>query len=229
MPSNFEKLQRQLGYTFTNEKLLLQALTHRSFGASNNERIEFLGDSILNFVIAENLFHRFEKAKEGHLSRLRALMVKRHTLAEIAREFELGDHLIMGTGELKSGGFQRDSILSDTVEAIIGAMFLDAGLETAKNRIIDWYSTRLESLSLDMSLKDAKSRLQEFLQSRQAGLPVYDIIEITGQSHEQLFLVECRSEYFDKPVRAKGNSRRIAEQNAADIALTNLGINDDNG
>jgi len=136
---NIEKLQRRLGYTFSQPDLLTQALTHRSHSSKNNERLEFLGDSILSFVITEDLYRRFEAAREGKLSRLRAKMVKRQTLAEIAREFDLGDYLIMGSGEFKSGGFQRDSILSDTLEAVMGAMFLDADLEIVQERIVSWF------------------------------------------------------------------------------------------
>jgi len=222
--SNLEKLQRQLGYTFSKPDLLIQALTHRSYGSQNNERLEFLGDSILNFVIAETLYRRFEPAREGKLSRLRAKMVKRQTLAEIAREFDLGDYLIMGSGEFKSGGFQRDSILSDTFEAVIGAMFLDADLDVVRERLIAWFSSRLDILSLEKSFKDAKSRLQEFLQSRQVALPKYEVIETRGQSHEQTFYVECRSELLDEPAKGNGTSRRVAEQNAASMALVKLGI-----
>ncbi|MBV1877236.1 MAG: ribonuclease III [Pseudomonadales bacterium] len=221
---NLEKLQRQLGYSFSSEKLLSQALTHRSYGAQNNERIEFLGDSILNFVIAENLFLRFCDASEGQLSRLRAKMVRRQTLAEVAREFKLGDYLIMGSGELKSGGYQRESILSDTLEAIIGAMFLEAGLDTTKASIIRWFNIRLDGLSLDQTLKDAKSRLQEYLQSCQAGLPVYLVTETRGQSHEQTFYIECRCSLLESAATGEGSSRRTAEQNAAMAALEQLGI-----
>jgi len=219
-----DKLQRRLGYTFSEADLLAQALTHRSHGSNNNERLEFLGDSILNFVIAEDLYLRFETAQEGKLSRLRAKMVKRQTLAEIAREFELGDYLIMGIGELKSGGFQRDSILSDTLEAIIGAIFLDADLEVVRERIVAWFSSRLDMLSLEKSFKDAKSRLQEFLQARQAALPDYQVVKTEGQSHEQIFYIECRVELLAETAKGKGTSRRVAEQNAASVALVKLGI-----
>ena len=225
--SRTETLQRRLGYSFNNDALLTRALTHRSHNARNNERLEFLGDSILNFIIAEELFTRFTEAHEGQLSRLRAKMVRQQTLAEIAREFDLGDNLIMGTGELKSGGFDRDSILSDALEAIIGAIYSDANLETVRRVVLDWFYSRLEALSLDKSQKDSKSRLQEFLQARQANLPEYVVIDVTGKSHEQIFTVECRSELLEAPSHGKGSNRRRAEQNAAAAALVRLGIDHD--
>lgn len=222
-----EKLQRTLGYTFDNQELLTRALTHRSHNSRNNERLEFLGDAILNFVIAEELFTRFVEAREGQLSRLRARLVRRQTLAELAREMELGDHLIMGTGELKSGGFDRDSILSDALEAVIGAIYSDSNLAVARSTILDWFYTRLDALSLDKSQKDSKSKLQEFLQARQANLPEYVVVEVTGRSHDQTFIVECRSELLQTPSRGQGTSRRAAEQKAASVALVQLGVEHD--
>lgn len=218
------KLQRRLAYTFSDETLLSQALTHRSFSSHNNERLEFLGDSILNFAIGESLYNRFSSANEGQLSRLRAKLVRQSTLADLARDFGLGEYLILGIGELKSGGFERDSILSDTVEAIIGAMYLDTDLTFVQNHIVTWFESRLDQLSLDKPLKDAKSRLQEYLQGRQIKLPSYEVVNITGQSHEQIFLVECQCELFDNKVSGQGSSRRIAEQNAASTVLSYLGI-----
>ena len=222
-----DTLQRALGYSFENEELLTRALTHRSHSSKNNERLEFLGDAILNFVIAEELFGRFAGAREGQLSRLRARLVRRQTLAEVAREFCLGDYLIMGTGELKSGGFERDSILSDSLEAVIGAIYCDSGLSMVRETILNWFYTRLEALSLDKSQKDSKSRLQEFLQARQANLPEYVVIDVAGKSHDQTFTVECRSELLDVPVKGEGGSRRVAEQNAAAVALARLGVDHD--
>ncbi|MFT7687924.1 MAG: ribonuclease-3, partial [Candidatus Azotimanducaceae bacterium] len=158
------------------------------------------------------------------LSRLRAKLVRQSTLADVAREFGLGDHLILGIGELKSGGFERDSILSDTVEAIIGAMYLDTNLEFVQNHVATWFESRLDLLSLKKPLKDAKSRLQEYLQSRQINLPAYEVVSITGQAHDQTFLVECQCELFEDKVSGQGSSRRIAEQNAASTVLSRLGI-----
>jgi len=218
------KLQRRLDYTFRDESLLSQALTHRSFSSHNNERLEFLGDSILNFAIGESLYSRFGAANEGQLSRLRAKLVRQSTLADVARDLGLGEYLILGIGELKSGGFERDSILSDTVEAIIGAMYIDSDLAFVQKHVVNWFEVRLDQMSLEKPLKDAKSRLQEYLQSRQIKLPSYDVISITGQSHDQTFLVECQCELFEVKVSGKGSSRRIAEQNAASTVLSRLGI-----
>jgi len=225
--SKLERLQARLGYTFLKPELLVMALTHRSHGTRNNERLEFLGDSILSLVIAEDLFARFDQAREGELTRLRSNMVRRQTLAEIAREFELGDYLIMGSGEMKSGGFRRDSILSNALEAIIGAVFVDADIEVVRQRVITWFSNRLEKLSLNQSLKDAKSKLQELLQARQAALPRYQVLETRGQSHAQIFYVQCESELLETPVTGEGSSRRVAEQNAASLALVQLGVEHD--
>ena len=225
--SKNDALQRRLGYAFNNESLLKQALTHRSHNSRNNERLEFLGDAILNFIIAEELFTRFPEAKEGQLSRLRARLVRGATLAELARELELGDHLILGTGPLKSGGFDQDSILSDAMEAVIGAIYSDSSMEKARTAVLDWFYVRLDALSLEKSQKDAKSRLQEYLQARQANLPEYVVIEVTGKAPEEIFCVECRSELLDSPTKGEGASRRAAEQNAAAIALARLGVEHD--
>ena len=220
-----DKLQIIIGYQFSDDSVLTQALTHKSYAGKNNERLEFLGDSILNHAIAVDLFRRFPEAKEGQLSRLRASMVKQKTLAELAREFKLGDYLIMGSGELKSGGFRRDSILSDVVEAIIGAIYLDSNHDIVHDKVQAWFAPRLENLSLEHSLIDAKSRLQEFLQAKQIDLPQYGIVRTDGESHAQTFYVACSCALLDQPVSAEGASRRIAEQNAAQLALLKLGVN----
>lgn len=220
-------LQRRLGYVFNDAALLTRALTHRSHSARNNERLEFLGDSILNFIIAEELFARFAGAHEGQLSRLRARLVRRKTLAELAREFDLGECLIMGTGELKSGGFDRDSILSDALEAVIGAIYCDSNLDAVKGAVLNWFHTRLEKMSLDKSQKDSKSKLQEFLQAHQANLPEYVVVDVAGKSHDQTFVVECRSELLAGAVRGEGSNRRAAEQHAAALALVQLGVDHD--
>jgi ribonuclease III len=222
LSSQYQKLCRRIGYFFADLGLLELALTHRSFGGKNNERLEFLGDSILNYVIAEDLFHRFPKAKEGELSRLRASLVKGDTLAELAREFQLGDYLKLGAGELKSGGFRRDSILADTVEGIIGGIYLDAGMEVCREHILAWYKERLDATSLKIVTKDAKTRLQEYLQARKHALPQYDVVNILGEPHDQTFFVRCQIELCDHALEGKGNSRRIAEQNAAAKALKQL-------
>ena len=218
------RLERRLGYEFSDRSQLELALTHRSCGSRNNERLEFLGDSIVNFVIAQALFERFPEAREGQLSRLRARMVKGTTLAEIGREFELGDHLRLGSGELKSGGFRRESILADAVEAIIGAIYLDSGMSTCEERIRSWFKDRLAGLSItDQHNKDPKTRLQEFLQARQNSLPKYEVVSIEGEAHDQVFTVNCELETLGVSSRGQGPSRRGAEQQAARHALKKLG------
>jgi ribonuclease-3 len=222
--SDLKKLESRVAYTFKNVALLDQSVTHRSFGDRNNERLEFLGDSILNFVVASALFSRFPEAKEGDLSRLRARLVKQQTLAEIARELDLGGFLTMGSGELKSGGFDRDSILSDAVEAIIGAVFLDGGITQAADCVLWLYKERLAALTSSNIEKDAKSRLQEHLQGIGQSVPDYILIGMTGKSPNQNFEIECRSLCFNGIIRAIGTSRRRAEQKAAELALKHLEV-----
>ena len=218
------KLSQRIDYTFRDTSLIELALTHRSCGGKNNERLEFLGDSIVNLVIAEALFLKFPEAKEGKLSRLRARMVKGVTLAELARHFGLGDFLHLGTGEMKSGGHRRESILADTVEAIIGAIYLDSDMDTVKDKILQWYDSRLMELSLDDPLKDPKTRLQEHLQGKQLPLPKYDVLSIEGSAHEQIFKIKCVVKDIEKSIVGLGASRRIAEKKAAAQALKLLGI-----
>jgi ribonuclease-3 len=198
------------------------ALTHRSANSTHNERLEFLGDSILSFVIADDLYHRFPKIDEGDMSRMRATLVRGHTLAELGREFELGDYLKLGPGELKSGGFRRDSILADAVEAIIGAIYLDSETETVRKAILSWYESRLNSIQPGVSQKDPKTRLQEFLQGRKKPLPEYEVTNIKGEAHNQAFTVSCNVAGIGKPVIGTGTSRRKAEQAAAELALEKL-------
>lgn len=223
MTSPYYRLTKAIGYQFESEELLGQALSHRSFARKNNERLEFLGDAILNCTIAQALYTRFPKAKEGQMSRLRAHLVKGETLAELAREFELGDFLKLGSGELKSGGYRRDSILADAVEAIIGAISLDANLETSQKVILSWFEERLNNLDLKENIKDSKTRLQEYLQARRLPLPDYQVVDISGEAHEQEFTVHCTTESVDEPLVGVGSSRRMAEQEAALAALTLLG------
>lgn len=218
------KLSQRIGYTFRDENLITLALTHRSKSGVNNERLEFLGDSILNFVIADALFEKFSDAKEGKLSRLRARMVKGVTLAAIAKDFDLGEFLLLGSGELKSGGHRRESILADVVEAIIGAIYLDAGLEVTRERILSWYQARLDALSLEDPIKDPKTRLQEHQQGEHLGLPKYDVIDVNGPGNEQVFTVTCQIPQLDEKVKANGSSRRTAEQAAARVLLVKLGL-----
>lgn len=222
MNSPIDKLERKLGYQFKDAGLINLALTHRSANSKHNERLEFLGDSILSFVIADDLYHRFPKVNEGGMSRMRATLVRGHTLAELGREFDLGDYLKLGPGELKSGGFRRDSILADAVEAIIGAIYLDSDIEKVRSIVLSWYNSRLEAIKPGVSQKDPKTRLQEFLQGRRKPLPVYTVTNIKGEAHNQEFTVECEVAGVDKPVIGKGTSRRKAEQAAAETALEQL-------
>ncbi|GAA05089.1 ribonuclease III [Photobacterium leiognathi] len=219
-PAN--RLQRKLGYQFNNSELMTLALTHRSANGNHNERLEFLGDSILSFVVADDLYHRFPSVDEGDMSRMRATLVRGKTLAELGREFELGDHLLLGPGELKSGGFRRDSILADCVEAIIGAIYLDSDIEKVREIVLTWYKTRLETIEPGINQKDPKTRLQECLQGRRLPLPAYTVIKVQGEAHNQEFTVQCDVTGLDKPVIGKGGSRRKAEQAAAELALNQL-------
>ena len=217
-----ELLSKKLGLTFNQPEWFVLALTHRSMGAKNNERLEFLGDSILGFVIAEALFNKFPDAPEGVLSRLRASLVNQESLAELARLHKLGDYLILGSGELKSGGYRRASILSDAVEAIMGAIINDQGIESCKLWILDLFSERLNALRLDNWQKDPKTRLQEYLQARQLDIPHYSLVSQQGLSHEQIFKVECSTSLFDKKPIGTGVSRKKAEQQAAELMLDQI-------
>lgn len=218
-----DSLQGLLGYRFAQQVWLETALTHRSFGKNNNERLEFLGDGVLNFVIAHHLFERFPKADEGQLSRLRAHLVKGATLAVLARHFNLGEHLRLGPGERKSGGFRRDSILAGTLEAIIGAAYLDGGFDAARALIEDIYRDALATLSLDQGFKDPKTRLQEYLQGRGMSLPDYRVLSTEGDAHDQVFQVECAIADAGISTQGSAGSRRMAEQEAASRALVLLG------
>ena len=226
MSISLEKLQHRLGYQFKNSELAKLALTHRSCGGKNNERLEFLGDSIVNFIIADVLYEKFPRANEGQLSRLRACLVRGDTLAEIARELNLGDFIQLGVGEMKSGGHRRASILADVVESLIGAMYLDKGMSVCRERILHWFDARIKGSSIDDHRnKDPKTRLQEWLQSQQRTLPQYELIDICGQAHNQTFRVECCIEEC-KPAIGESNSRRGAEQNAAQQILIAAGVED---
>ena len=217
-----DALCRQLGYRFNDAGLLADALTHRSAGSRNNERLEFLGDAILNFVIADALFHHYDTSSEGDLSRLRANLVNRDALAVHARHLKLGEYLTLGSGELKSGGFRRDSILADALEAVFGAVYLDGGFEVCRQLIMGLYRNMLTGLPDAEDLKDPKTRLQEYLQSRKAPLPEYEVIDVSGEAHAQVFVVDCRVSGIDAPVQGRGGSRRKAEQDAAARALEQL-------
>jgi ribonuclease III len=215
LKADIARLCRDLGYTFNDPHLLEQALTHRSAGVNNNERLEYLGDSIIGFLIADALFAHFPTASEGQLSRLRAGLVKRDTLARIAREYQLGDYLNLGPGELRSGGHTRASILADGLEAIFAAIYLDGGYDKARQVILKIFSQRLQGLNLEDHLKDPKTRLQELLQARKLELPSYEVTEVGGDPHEQTFSVSCRVPGLDESTTGTGASRRKAEQDAA--------------
>lgn len=217
-----ERLQQALGYTFSQPPLLVQALTHRSYGASNNERLEFLGDSVLNCSIARKLYEAFPDLPEGSLSRLRANLVCQDTLAEIAVTLKLGESLWLGEGELKSGGFRRPSILADALESLFGAIFLDAGFDAAQRVIHGLFDPLITKIDPKASGKDAKTQLQEMLQSRRLPLPEYRLVDTQGEAHDQSFIVEC---VLTKPAivtRGVGKSRRAAEQEAAREACAEL-------
>lgn len=220
-PKN-SNLAQALGYSFVNPDLLHQALTHRSFGATHNERLEFLGDSILNLVIAEALYEKFPAAREGDLSRLRASLVKGDTLAEVARDFNLGTYLRLGDGELRSGGQERSSILADAVEAIIGAIFLDTGFQPAREIVRQWFNVRMSHMSLAIDEKDPKTLLQELLQGRKKPLPVYEVVNVQGESHAQIFIVSCVVAYLEFETTGVGSNRRAAEKEAAEKMLALL-------
>lgn len=218
--NNLDRLCRRLGYEFANSELLKQALTHCSAGNKNNERFEFLGDSILSFVIANALFERFPEESEGELSRLRSFLVKGETLAEIALELQLGDYLYLGQGELKSGGFRRASILADALEAVIAAVFFDGGMVAGQALILRLYATRLEDKNvLQNNIKDPKTQLQEFLQAEKYPLPEYVLLKMEGEEHKQIFYISCSVKGVDKITEGVGDNRRKAEQQAAKLLL----------
>lgn len=215
-------LAERIGHRFADPALLRTALTHRSFGTPNNERLEFLGDGILDCVIAAALYHRFPSLPEGDLSRLRANLVRQESLHRLAQELEIGKALRLGEGELKSGGATRPSILADALEAIFGAIYLDAGFDTASSAISRLYAPMLGELKPGQFQKDAKTRLQEWLQGRKKPLPRYVLQETSGAAHEQSFVVACEIDQPALRTRGTGSSRRIAEQNAAEAALKAL-------
>lgn len=217
-----ETLCNKLGLHFNNMQLFKMALTHRSMGAYNNERLEFLGDSILGFVVAEKLHEMFPEASEGVLSRLRASLVNQGALADLARKLNIGDYLILGSGELKSGGYRRDSILSDAIEAIIGALFKDQGIEICRQWVLDMLQDKLDSLSLDNWQKDPKTQLQELMQSKKLDLPDYTLMTMSGLPHEQTFKVKCTIPLSDKSSIGSGVSRKKAEQDSAEQMLALL-------
>ena len=211
-----ERLAQKLGYVFRDAGLLSRALTHRSASAANYERLEFLGDGLLNFVVGEALFRVRPQAEEGDLSRLRASLVCEDSLAGIAEKLELGDELFLGAGELKSGGFRRHSILADTLEALLGAIYLDGGFDAARDACLRLFADPLAQLPDAASLKDAKTRLQEYLQGCGRPLPLYEVQSAEGPAHRQSFTVSCRLTDSSETTQGRAASRRAAEQDAAD-------------
>jgi ribonuclease-3 len=220
--SDYSVLCKRLDYQFKDPKFLKIALTHRSANKQHYERMEFLGDAILNLIITDNLYHRFPDASEGKLSRLRASMVKGETLSKLAKQLELGEFLNLGSGELKSGGFRRESILADVFESIIGAIYLDQGYEPAQQFVLRMFSERLQNADINVDLKDPKTRLQEYLQAQGQDLPVYEILSTSGKAHNQTFEVACHVPVLNKSTQGAGNSRRKAEQVAARRMLQEL-------
>ncbi len=218
----YAKLSRQLGYEFKDTGLLKQALTHRSAAKQHNERLEFLGDAVLGMIIARELYDKFPQVPEGKLTRMRSTLVKGDTLAELARESDVGELMNLGPGELKSGGHRRSSIIADAMEAIIGAIYLEAGLEQTEQVVLHLWKSRINKLDPNEHPKDAKTRLQEFLQSRKLPLPVYEVVKITGKDHAQTFVVHCQVANLNSPLEGVGSSRRKAEQQAANLALETL-------
>ncbi len=212
----------RIGHPFRDPGLLRQALTHRSAGAPHNERLEFLGDSIVNLIVAEALFARWPKADEGALTRARAALVCEAALAAMARTLELGERLTLGPGEMKSGGHRRDSILADAFEAVVAAIYLDAGFEACRARVLPWFEAPMAAVPVGKPEKDPKTRLQEWLQARQKPLPVYELVSETGDDHARHFRVRCRLTDPDVTTAGEGSSRRLAEQQAAAAAIEQL-------
>ncbi len=215
-------LEGRLGHVFSRRELLIQALTHRSYSAQHNERLEFLGDGVLNCVVGLMLYQRFPQLPEGRLSRLRANLVNQQCLHQIALGLDLGRHLRLGEGEVRSGGRERPSILADTLESLFGAAFLDGGFDTARRVIEGLFEAKVVAIDPALQGKDAKTQLQEWLQSRRHALPAYNLLKVSGQAHAQTFEVECRIEALDLATRGIGNSRKTAEQSAARAALDEL-------
>ena len=211
-------LSRIIHYTFNDPSFMIMALTHRSFSSQHNERLEFLGDSVLSFLIANELYKRFPRIDEGDLSRLRAQLVKESSLSTIAASIGLGDFIRLGEGELKSAGWRRPSILADTFESIIGAIYLDGGIKPTHEFVLRFFETQLNEIDPKLIQKDPKTLLQELLQSKKSDLPIYTVVSIEGEAHSQTFTIECQINKSNIKTQGVGNSRRIAEQEAASRA-----------
>ena len=211
-----------LGHRFGDDALLAEALTHRSAGRPNNERLEFLGDAILSSAVSAALFQRFPMAHEGEMTRWRAELVREPTLAALGRELGLGDRLNLGPGELKSGGYRRDSILADAFEAIIGAVYLDAGWEVARAVVLALFASRIDAIAEEKPPKDAKTRLQEYLQGNGHGLPRYELVDTRGSDHDKTFVARCTIDPMGIAADGEGTTRRAAETAAAECALASI-------
>jgi ribonuclease-3 len=214
-------LEKKLGYKFKDPKLLNIALRHRSVGKNSNERMEFLGDAIVNFVIAAELYYKYPQLREGELSRLRSHLVRKETLADLAREFAVGKHLFLGAGEKKSGGFRRASILADAMEAIIGAIYLDSNIDICRQKVLQWYAQRLTDLEITAT-KDAKTELQELLQGQGLPLPTYKVVATKGKMHAKVFYVECNVAGLEIVTQGQGRSKQAAEQESAKEFLARM-------
>ena len=222
MKTSIAKLEGRIAYQFQNKTLAQLALTHSSAHRDNNQRLEFLGDSILGFLVAESLYSAFPDASEGDLTRMRSALINKDTLADIARTLEMGELLSLGPGELKSGGRQRVSILADAIEALIGAVYLDAGITACRQLLQSWLAPYMPDLSMPEVHKDAKTRLQEYLQALGKDVPVYEVTAINGEAHNQIFVVSCKVKLLGQTTQGQGKNRRIAEQEAAQSALALL-------
>ena len=211
-----------IGYIFEQPALLQQALRHRSAGAPHNERLEFLGDSLVNLMVAESLFSHWPKADEGALTRARANLVRESSLAAIARKLEIGDNIVLGTGEMKTGGHRRDSILADTLEAVIAAIYLDSNFETCRSTVLPWFEQQIRDIQPGKIDKDAKTCLQEWLQAKQLARPDYQLIESRGEDHARIFIVQCSTVEPELCEQAEGSSLRLAEMAAAEKLMNKL-------
>jgi len=217
-------VSKSIGYTFKQPALLQQALRHRSAGAPHNERLEFLGDSLVNLMVAESLFSYWPKSDEGALTRGRANLVRESSLAEIARRLDIGDSIVLGTGEMKTGGHRRDSILADTLEAVIAAIYLDSNFETCRTTVLPWFEQQIRDIQPGKIDKDAKTRLQEWLQAKQLARPDYQLIESRGEDHARIFVVQCSTVEPDLCEQAEGSSLRLAEMAAAEKIMNKLEV-----
>ena len=218
------RIKNVLGYEFSDAGLLIRALTHRSHSRTHNERLEFLGDALLGMFTAEVLFTRFPEAAESDLTRMRSSLVKQETLAQIARQLELGDHIRFGIGEHKSGGGRKESLLANALEALIGAIYLDSDLGACRNSILKLYAPLLDEMSIENIQKDPKSKLQEYMQANKKALPAYHVITEEGGGHGMVFTIECHIEGLPEPFIGKGRNKRIAEQTAARVALEMIAL-----